>query len=170
MNRYLTDIEIAKTFGSANEHGSPYLTFLELPFPMYFGITEVKRLRCHKLILPALKAVLDEILAFYGLDEIKRLRIDRFGGVFSYRMMRGANRRSRHSWGVAIDLDPTRNTLKMDSKKASFARPVYAPMITIFEKHGFISKGKTDGFDWMHFEVGSKWLELYYDNQGKVPE
>lgn len=165
MNRYLTDLEIAKTFGPATEHGSPYLTFLTLPFPLYFGISKVARLRCHRKIKPALEAVLVEILAHYGLDEIKRLRIDRFGGVFSYRMMRGANRRSRHSWGIAIDLDPTRNTLKMDSNTASFAKPAYAPMIAIFEKHGFISKGKADGIDWMHFEVGSKWLEMYNQEQ-----
>ena len=111
-------------------------------------------MRCHKLIADPLTKVFEDLLKEYGLLRIQQLGIDLFGGCFNYRKMRGGNDWSRHSWGVAIDLDPERNTLRETKKTARFARPEYQPMIDIFYKHGFKSLGVEKNYDWMHFEIG----------------
>jgi hypothetical protein len=116
--------------------------------------TTVKTMRCHKLVADDFQKVFADLLAHYGLAKIQELGIDLFGGCFNFRAMRGGSDYSRHSWGIAIDLDPERNQLKETSKTARFARAEYQPMIDIFYKHGFISLGREKNYDWMHFEIG----------------
>ena len=112
----------------------------------------VNKMSCHRDIATSLINVFKDILNHYGLEEIKRLGIDLFGGCFNYRAMRGGSSFSVHAWGLAVDLDPDRNKLKETSKTARFARLEYKAMIDIFYKHGFISLGRENNFDWMHFQ------------------
>lgn len=145
--------EIIAKYG---QPGTANLVMLDLPYPMRIAWdtkVTVNRIQCHKSIAPKLKAVFDEILSVYGLAQIQRLGIDLFGGCYNYRQQRGGSDWSRHAWGIAIDLDPARNTLKETSKTARFARPEYRPMIDIFYKHGFIGLGPEKNYDWMHFEI-----------------
>lgn len=143
-------------YGTPNETGVNYLVTIPLPYPMRLSWDKSKiitRLRCHKLVANQLSAIFKDILDFYGLEHIQRLGIDLYGGCFNFRKMRGGSDWSRHSWGVAIDLDPERNQLKQTSKSAQFAKMDYKPMIDIFYKHGFVSLGREKNYDWMHFEV-----------------
>lgn len=151
----LTTQQAIKKYGVPNEVGS-YLVTLNLPYPMRIAWdtkTTVNRIRCHKDVADNFKAVFDELLSVYGYDKIKELGIDLFGGCFNFRKMRGGDSWSKHSWGIAIDLDPSRNTLKETSKTARFARPEYKQMIDIFYKHGFVSLGREKNYDWQHFEI-----------------
>ena len=109
-------------------------------------------MRVHKKAAQDFTNVFNELLAVYGLAKIQALGIDLFGGCFAFRAMRGGSDYSRHSWGIAIDLDPERNQLKETSRTARFARPEYKPMIDIFYKHGFVNLGVEKNYDWMHFE------------------
>jgi hypothetical protein len=146
---------IAK-YGKPNVTGEGYLVTIQLPYPMRLAWdtdTVVHRMRCHKLVAVKFLNVFNEIHRVYGYEKIKELGIDLFGGCFNFRKMRGGNDWSKHSWGIAIDLDPARNKLKETSRTARFARPEYKDMIDIFYKHGFISLGRERNFDWMHFEI-----------------
>jgi D-alanyl-D-alanine carboxypeptidase len=150
--------EIIKIFGKPNQQGS-YLTTITLPFPMRIAWdkeTKLTKMRCHKLVSEDLISAFSDILEHYGYDKIVELGIDLFGGCFNFRQMRGGSDYSRHSWGIAIDLDPERNQLKETSKTARFARPEYKPMIDILYKHGFVSLGREKNYDWMHFEHTGK--------------
>ena len=150
----ITIAQLNAKYGVPNEQGT-YLTTIVLPYPFVYDGKPVSKMRCHKLVADKFLAVFNDILAHYGLTEIQRLGIDKYGGCFNYRKMRGGTQLSRHSWGVAIDLDPQRNLLKEPSATARFARPEYKPMIDIFYKHGFVSLGREKNYEWMHFEIGS---------------
>lgn len=152
----LTDKQIITKYGEPNITGKGYLTTIPAPFPMRLAWDKdhvVRNISCHKLIAKRLLAVLTEILDAYGYDKIKKLGIDLYGGCFNYRKMRNGGKMSRHSWGIAIDLDPERNLLHETAKTARFARPEYKAMIDIFYKHGFFSLGREKNYDWMHFET-----------------
>lgn len=152
----LTTAQAIKKYGTPNETGAGYLVTLTLPYPMRLAWDTdetVTKIRCHKLVAAKFEAVFKDLLETYGLTRIKELGIDLFGGCFNFRKMRNGNAWSKHSWGIAIDLDPARNTLKETRATARFARPEYQRMIYIFYKHGFISLGVECNFDWMHFEI-----------------
>jgi len=153
----MTTQQTIKKYGNPNETGSGYLVTIDLPYPMRIAWdtdTTVIRMRCHKLVADKFLAVFNDILKEYGFERIQELGIDLFGGCFNFRKMRGGSAWSKHSWGIAIDLDPARNKLKETSRTARFARPEYKAMIDIFYKHGFISLGREKNYDWMHFEIG----------------
>lgn len=152
----MTTAQIIKKYGTPNETGAGYLVTIKLPYPMRIAWdtdSSVSTMRCHRLVADKFLAVFNDLLSRYGYDKIKELGIDLYGGCFNYRRMRNGSAWSMHAWGVAIDLDPARNTLKETKRTARFARPEYKPMVDIFYKHGFISLGREKDFDWMHFEI-----------------
>ncbi|WP_428067430.1 M15 family metallopeptidase [Chryseobacterium gambrini] len=150
-----TTTQFIQKYGQPNKTGVGYLQQITLPYPMRLAwdiSKEVKKITCHKDIAEPLTNVFKDILVNYGLQKIKELGIDLFGGCFAFRAMRGGTSFSVHAWGLAIDLDPERNKLKETSKTARFARPEYKAMIDIFYKHGFVSLGREKNYDWMHFQ------------------
>lgn len=157
MRQYSTK-EMIEKYGTPNQAGS-YLAYARIPFPLVIAWDHsqtVSRIRCHKLEVINVENIFIEIFQEYGLERIKRLGIDLFGGCFNYRAMRGGTYWSKHSWGTAIDLDPERNQLHQQGDSAQFAKPEYRKMIEIFEAHGWLSLGNLKNYDWMHFEVGKR--------------
>lgn len=152
----LTTSQINKKYGAPGDE-SNFVT-IDLPYPMRIAwdtATRVNKIRCHKLIAKQLQAVFVDLLAAYTYPELSRLGIDLYGGCYNFRKMRGGKDWSRHSWAIAIDLDPDRNQLKETAKTARFARPEYKKMIDIFYKHGFLNLGVEKNYDWMHFEIAA---------------
>lgn len=152
----MTDSQIIAKYGQPGDLDN--LTDIALPYPMRVAWdlkVSVNKITCHKLIADRLYKVFSELLAAYGYDKIKELGIDLYGGCYNFRKMRGGNRWSRHSWAIAIDLDPARNKLRETKKTARFARPEYKKMIDIFYANGFIGYGVERDYDWMHFEIAT---------------
>ena len=149
----LTTNQILNRYGKPGESG---LMLITLPYPMKLAWdkkTTVTRIQCHRLVADNFIRVFNDLLKEYGLEKIQELGIDIYGGCYNLRKMRGGSELSKHSWGIAIDLDPERNTLRETDKTARFARPEYKKMIDIFYKNGFISLGREKNYDWMHFEI-----------------
>jgi hypothetical protein len=154
----MTTQQITKKYGTPNITGDGYLVKIQLPYKMRIAWdtdSYVTTMMCHKLVADNFTSIFKDIHVYYGYDKIKELGIDLFGGCFNYRKMRGSSSWSTHSWGIAIDLDPARNTLKETRATARFARPEYNAMIDIFYDHGFESLGMEKNYDWMHFQVKS---------------
>ena len=154
--RQYTNQEMLEQYGIPNQTGT-YLAYANMPFPLTIAwdtSVTVKRIRCHKLEVANVEDIFFSILDAYGLEKIKALGINLFGGCFNYRAMRGGSSWSRHAWGTAIDLDPQRNQLHQQGDSAQFARREYGEMIDIFEAHGWLSLGRLKNYDWMHFEAG----------------
>jgi hypothetical protein len=152
----ITTPQLIAKYGKPTQDGKHYLVTINLPFPMRLAWdknTTIRKMRCHRLVAGQLTAIFTEILQVYGLKRVQELGIDLFGGCFNFRAMRGGSDYSRHSWGVAIDLDPERNQLKETAATARFARAEYKAMIDIFYKHGWQSLGREKNYDWMHFQV-----------------
>ena len=90
-------------------------TRISLPFPHKLAwktTSIVNSYLCHERVHDSLHRVLSRVLDNYGLEEIRRLRLDLWGGCLNVRKMRGGSRYSMHSWGIAVDYDPGKNRLK----------------------------------------------------------
>lgn len=151
----MTTKQAVEKYGVPNEAGT-YLKTIKLPYKMRIAWdtkVSVDKMRCHKDHVDNFLGVFNELLEVYGYEKIVELGIDLFGGCFSYRKMRGGSSWSKHSWGIAIDLDPARNGLKTPFVKANFSKPEYNELHRIFEKHGFINLGKVKNMDTMHWEI-----------------
>lgn len=144
--------EIIKLYGQPGDVKN--LTTIILPYEMRIAWDlkrTVTKMQVHKSAASSLTKIFNEILEVYGIEDIKKLGIDLFGGSYNFRQMRGGTDWSVHSWALAIDLDPARNSLKATKETAQFAKPEYQKMIDIFYKHGWYSMGREKNYDWMHF-------------------
>lgn len=111
-----------------------------------------KKISVHKKVAENVERVLDAVLKHYGIDEIKKLRLDLFGGSLNVRKMRGGSSWSMHSWGIALDFDPERNQLKWGKDRAEFAKPEYDFWNKAWEAQGAIGLGRARNYDWMHYQ------------------
>lgn len=170
--RLLTTAEILKAYGEPGEPKN--LTVITVPYPFRIAWNPAQRttrVTIHKKIAEPFMNVCNDILKHYGIKKISELGIDLFGGCYNHRPQRGTEKKyeaaikaknyslaytylSRHSWAIAVDLDPDRNQLKWKADRAQFAKPEYKAMNDIFYEHGFIGYGRERNNDWMHYEIG----------------
>lgn len=80
-------------------------------------------------------------------------------GTFYWRKVRGANRQSAHSYGIAIDINTAysdywlwANAGANELKKITYKNRIPLEIVQIFEKHGFAWGGRWYHYDTMHFE------------------
>lgn len=154
----MTTADIIKIYGQPGDITNFKQVLLPFPLRIAWDLkSKVTKMTVHKLEEAHVQAIFTELMQVYGYDKLTKLGIDIFGGCYNFRKMRGGTDYSRHSWAIAIDLWPEMNQLKMKAGEALFSKPEYAPMIHIFEKHGWHSLGKEKNYDWMHFDaVGNK--------------
>lgn len=137
--------------------GNPDCTAGSVVLPFSFAIAwdqsqQITRFSCHKLLAAPLTSIFAEAAKHYGEIDYRALRLDQFGGCYNYRNVRNGTSLSIHSWGAAVDLDPSRNQLSWGRDKATFAKRDYEPFWKIVEATGAASLGRAKNYDWMHFQ------------------
>jgi peptidoglycan L-alanyl-D-glutamate endopeptidase CwlK len=98
-------------------------------------------------------------------DEIEQLPAmlkyaEKAAGTFNWRMIKGTNRPSTHSYGIAIDINTNfshywqwdNKTTDENKSVPNYVNRIPWEIVAIFEKHGFIWGGKWYHYDTMHFE------------------
>lgn len=130
-----------------------HLTYIIPPYPMVFAwnMKPVLRIKLNKKCADSALAALARIGREFDAGERQEYGLDRLGGGYTFRMMRGIPRLSIHSWGAAIDLAPDLNPLGA----APGSRPNMMPPEAV---EAFRAEGWAWGGDWrrpdpMHFQA-----------------
>ena len=132
------------------------LTTIVAPFPLmasWDAAVTITRIRCHRLVAASLKGVLQSILGQYGtVAAVHAARMHLYGGVYNFRRISGSAQLSLHSYGAAIDLDPTNNPLGKPWQADTGMMPL--PVVTLFEAAGWKWGGRFQHRkDCMHFQA-----------------
>lgn len=103
----------------------------------------------HKKCAESLGRVLEEIWQSAGKQQevVDEWGVSAYGGAYNYRLKRGGNTLSQHSWGCAIDLDPDRNGF--GDPTPNFAK--CPEVLSAFAREGWVwggTWGKPDGMHW----------------------
>lgn len=144
--------ELIKYYGPVGRNQ----TKIQLPYPHRLSWQTdkvVRRFSCHEKVHDSLLRILTRVHDHYGVQKISELGLDMFGGCLNVRKIRGGNRYSTHSWGIALDYDPARNKLRWNSDKAEMAKPAYDEWWKIWEDEGWVSLGRLKNYDWMHIQA-----------------
>ncbi len=137
-------------FGSAGDEGQ--LVSISPAYPLFYDGKSISSIRVHRAIALHVQQVLREVLEHYGMDEIKRLGLDQYGGSYAYRSITGGSQMSMHAWGIALDWAAASNGYSTKAPRATLSHADCAKWWEIWESHGAISLGRERDYDWMHVQ------------------
>ena len=145
------EAELIKFYGDVGKKQ----TRIELPYKMkleWDPKTTITKMTCHEKVAPAVQRILTKVLEHYGEDQIDKLGLNLFSGSLNIRKIRGGERYSTHSWGIAFDFFAAQNKLKWGKDKAAFAKPEYDFWWKCWEDEGAVSLLREKNFDAMHVQ------------------
>lgn len=132
--------------------GSGKLVRITPPYQLYYEGGRVSTIAVHERVKDAVLGALKEVLAVYGRERIRELRLDEYGGCYNYRKATGGGGLSMHSWGIALDFMPEGNGYNTKAPEAVLSGAEYAAWFDIWERHGAVSLGRIANKDWMHLQ------------------
>lgn len=119
------------------------IIYIKPPFRMTYAGQVVSRIRVHRYCAGSLLRVMNSLntAAKENQKTLDHWGVSIFGGCVMYRLMRGLNQLSIHSYGAAIDLDPARNGL--GDKTPRFAE--FPEVLKAFDDEGWRWGGDWNG-------------------------
>ncbi|QPM88963.1 M15 family peptidase [Pseudooceanicola algae] len=145
--------------GTADGRIRPPLVRVPLPWKMKLAWAKHQTrsfLWAHEKCAESLVRVLARVDALYAPAQKTDLGLDLFGGDYAPRLMRGADRASLHSWGIAFDFDPARNRLRDNLFEARLGQPDAIPFWEAWEAEGWCSLGRVRNYDFMHVQAAHR--------------
>lgn len=138
-------------------YGPPGTGFVTMTLPFAMRIAwepsqKITKVTVHGKCREAFERIWKRTLDTYGLDVVRELRLDMFGGCANVRRMRGGSAWSMHAFACAWDVDPDRNQLSWNRKSATLDDPPYEPFWDIVYDEGGLSLGRERDFDHQHFQ------------------
>jgi hypothetical protein len=121
-----------------------------------------QRLKVHRKAAPAFQRVGARLEALLAKDASLKPFLTNLGGTFNWRTIANTKRRSAHSFGVSIDLNPARaHYWEWQQPKAPprWRNAVPPSVVEAFEAEGFIWGGRWYHYDTMHFEYRPELLD-----------
>ena len=113
-----------------------------------------------------LQKVADEIQSNYP----EYIPYMKSSGTFYWRKVRGSERLSSHSYGIAIDIAVKQsdywrwgNPKAKETDEIGYKNRIPLKIAEIFEKHGFIWGGRWYHYDTMHFEYRPEILKMHQE-------
>jgi len=115
--------------------------------------TRVSGIRMHRKCVASLARVFAAIWVASGKNQstIEKWGMHLLGGGYNFRLMRGSNQLSMHSWGCAVDFDPERNGL--GDSTPNFAN--VPQVLKAFNDEGWTWGGKWSRPDGMHWQAAN---------------
>ncbi|MBZ4414958.1 M15 family metallopeptidase [Myxococcus sp. RHSTA-1-4] len=121
-----------------------------------------QRLKVHRKVAPAFRRVAARLEALLAKDASLKPFLTNLGGTFHWRKIANTNRQSAHSYGVSIDLNPSRAHYwewQPKHQPLRWANTVPQAIVDAFEAEGFIWGGRWYHYDTMHFEYRPELLD-----------
>ncbi len=120
------------------------------------------RLRVHRWVASAFRAVAARLGPLLRQKPELREFLVGMGGTFAWRPIAGTQRRSAHSYGIAIDLNVKRSHYwrwRMNNAGLAWDNSYPQEIVDAFESEGFIWGGRWYHYDTMHFEYRPELLD-----------
>jgi hypothetical protein len=122
---------------------SAYLVPFKPPFRITYAGKLVSQFKVNKNCLVGFQEAFNNLLNAAGGKQktLDHWGVSIFAGCYNYRLMRGGNSLSMHSWGCAIDLDPANNSLSDNTPR--FAQ--FPEVLDAWAKTGAVWGGDWNG-------------------------
>ncbi|QSQ28338.1 M15 family metallopeptidase [Pyxidicoccus parkwayensis] len=121
-----------------------------------------QRLKVHRTAAPAFQRVGRRLEALLAKDASLKPFLVNLGGTFNWRTIANTRRRSAHSFGVSIDLNPAHAHFwewQQPKTPLRWRNTVPQAVVEAFEAEGFIWGGRWYHYDTMHFEYRPELLD-----------
>lgn len=131
--------------------------------PHYFGLQYPLRVTTVNQVDQKFQQISSELEALVTQHPEYKVFLENPSGTYKWRLIAHTQRLSLHSFGMTIDLNADHADYWQwelqslgrpitEDEPLSYRNQIPWPIVTIFEKHGFIWGGKWRHFDSMHFE------------------